>query len=108
MIRRPPRSTQSRSSAASDVYKRQVGPQRLGLHVADRDRLLEPPHCVDGHGQREDDEEEEKDESEVVDAQHAERTRAALCHLAGEDEREREKNRRATDLSLIHISEPTR
>ena len=24
MIRRPPRSTQSRSSAASDVYKRQV------------------------------------------------------------------------------------
>src|SRR5680860_1141294 len=25
MIRRPPRSTQSRSSAASDVYKRQVG-----------------------------------------------------------------------------------
>src|SRR5680860_1834632 len=26
MIRRPPRSTQSRSSAASDVYKRQVEP----------------------------------------------------------------------------------
>ena len=25
MIRRPPRSTQSRSSAASDVYKRQAG-----------------------------------------------------------------------------------
>src|SRR5659263_323054 len=25
MIRRPPRSTQSRSSAASDVYKRQLG-----------------------------------------------------------------------------------
>src|SRR5450756_1075078 len=29
MIRRPPRSTQSRSSAASDVYKRQLG-SRLG------------------------------------------------------------------------------
>eukprot|EP01017_Pseudomicrothorax_dubius_P022331 TRINITY_DN2413_c0_g1_i3.p1 TRINITY_DN2413_c0_g1~~TRINITY_DN2413_c0_g1_i3.p1 ORF type:complete len:114 (-),score=43.91 TRINITY_DN2413_c0_g1_i3:149-490(-) len=27
MIRRPPRSTQSRSSAASDVYKRQVSTQ---------------------------------------------------------------------------------
>ena len=27
MIRRPPRSTQSRSSAASDVYKRQVHPE---------------------------------------------------------------------------------
>ena len=30
MIRRPPRSTQSRSSAASDVYKRQIG-KRTGL-----------------------------------------------------------------------------
>src|SRR5450756_1591131 len=51
MIRRPPRSTQSRSSAASDVYKRQcqdahdhpvmlltgvpgVGKRRLALHFA--------------------------------------------------------------------------
>src|SRR5450756_2076568 len=34
MIRRPPRSTQSRSSAASDVYKRQ------GTAVARRYRLL--------------------------------------------------------------------
>src|SRR5450756_1118298 len=36
MIRRPPRSTQSRSSAASDVYKRQVGGDHahlLELHV---------------------------------------------------------------------------
>src|SRR5450756_3137897 len=32
MIRRPPRSTQSRSSAASDVYKRQTG-DRLPLLV---------------------------------------------------------------------------
>ena len=31
MIRRPPRSTQSRSSAASDVYKRQ-GPDARFLH----------------------------------------------------------------------------
>ena len=30
MIRRPPRSTQSRSSAASDVYKRQPHLQRPG------------------------------------------------------------------------------
>ena len=35
MIRRPPRSTLDRSSAASDVYKRQVD------HVAFRDRLKE-------------------------------------------------------------------
>src|SRR5450756_2440709 len=32
MIRRPPRSTQSRSSAASDVYKRQI-PLRSGMSV---------------------------------------------------------------------------
>src|SRR5680860_121731 len=31
MIRRPPRSTQSRSSAASDVYKRQAGTGVAGL-----------------------------------------------------------------------------
>src|SRR5450756_2907928 len=35
MIRRPPRSTQSRSSAASDVYKRQ---QQGRLHGACRNR----------------------------------------------------------------------
>src|SRR5450756_897909 len=39
MIRRPPRSTQSRSSAASDVYKRQgakrfSGSDRVGIGVA--------------------------------------------------------------------------
>src|SRR5450756_3213264 len=37
MIRRPPRSTQSRSSAASDVYKRQVlitGGSAFGLDAA--------------------------------------------------------------------------
>ena len=33
MIRRPPRSTQGRSSAASDVYKRQVMTSRLSSHL---------------------------------------------------------------------------
>ena len=32
MIRRPPRSTQSRSSAASDVYKRQDSEYKIWLH----------------------------------------------------------------------------
>src|SRR5450756_2994729 len=35
MIRRPPRSTQSRSSAASDVYKRQ-GQEHPGVALAER------------------------------------------------------------------------
>ena len=40
MIRRPPRSTQSRSSAASDVYKRQVL-FRLGANTdPQRDSIL--------------------------------------------------------------------
>src|SRR5680860_1602873 len=37
MIRRPPRSTQSRSSAASDVYKRQHQQSDLALVDAARD-----------------------------------------------------------------------
>ena len=43
MIRRPPRSTQSRSSAASDVYKRQAGSvgQSLGVRLAGVDHGLE-------------------------------------------------------------------
>src|SRR5680860_1716542 len=35
MIRRPPRSTQSRSSAASDVYKRQPTPCPMALRLKD-------------------------------------------------------------------------
>ena len=68
MIRRPPRSTLDRSSAASDVYKRQV---KMGVGVddpLDLERLL-IHHAQDGAG--------------VV-------------------------ARIDDDLSLIHISEPTR
>src|SRR5680860_25091 len=39
MIRRPPRSTQSRSSAASDVYKRQAQPRRRRSRQSQVDRL---------------------------------------------------------------------
>src|SRR5450756_1524043 len=45
MIRRPPRSTQSRSSAASDVYKRQV----LGIsHFSKNTAGREPVERVTG------------------------------------------------------------
>ena len=37
MIRRPPRSTQSRSSAASDVYKR----QKLGIRLVNLGNLAQ-------------------------------------------------------------------
>ena len=42
MIRRPPRSTQSRSSAASDVYKRQA--QHLAPGCCTQDLLDTPTH----------------------------------------------------------------
>src|SRR5450756_3217134 len=41
MIRRPPRSTQSRSSAASDVYKRQPRDDVLGRAVREDETLEE-------------------------------------------------------------------
>src|SRR5665809_2819 len=44
MIRRPPRSTQSRSSAASDVYKRQVfWPRRPGRELTPAATVEETP-----------------------------------------------------------------
>src|SRR5680860_1326583 len=48
MIRRPPRSTQSRSSAASDVYKRQApavrGLELLAVHVRHQPHVALPAH----------------------------------------------------------------
>eukprot|EP00657_Telonema_sp_P-1_P006793 TRINITY_DN26218_c0_g1_i1.p1 TRINITY_DN26218_c0_g1~~TRINITY_DN26218_c0_g1_i1.p1 ORF type:complete len:114 (+),score=43.54 TRINITY_DN26218_c0_g1_i1:69-410(+) len=43
MIRRPPRSTQSRSSAASDVYKRQALLLPSALPTVAGSRLQQPP-----------------------------------------------------------------
>ena len=45
MIRRPPRSTQSRSSAASDVYKRQPAPAERGLVLHHSGRAAQPTTC---------------------------------------------------------------
>ena len=44
MIRRPPRSTQSRSSAASDVYKRQQVTSRADVLIA----AVGKPHMITG------------------------------------------------------------
>src|SRR5680860_1541867 len=50
MIRRPPRSTQSRSSAASDVYKRQEPLQQLlrEREVPEVDAVADDTHIDDG------------------------------------------------------------
>ena len=68
MIRLPPRSTLDRSSAASDVYKRQEH-DRVGLPIA---------WCQAGFG------------------------------VTGGRAVPQPDHGRGTDLSLIHISEPTR
>src|SRR5665213_1999398 len=48
MIRRPPRSTQSRSSAASDVYKRQTESWRLDRANAESAAKLVHHKCRKG------------------------------------------------------------
>eukprot|EP00658_Telonema_sp_P-2_P002742 TRINITY_DN1101_c0_g1_i7.p1 TRINITY_DN1101_c0_g1~~TRINITY_DN1101_c0_g1_i7.p1 ORF type:complete len:103 (-),score=26.26 TRINITY_DN1101_c0_g1_i7:71-379(-) len=72
MIRRPPRSTLSSSSAASDVYKRQYQRRVRGLCT-----LLE---CIARRG---------------IKDEYRRCRRCSSRHTA-------------IDLSLIHISEPTR
>src|SRR5680860_373058 len=49
MIRRPPRSTQSRSSAASDVYKRQVREEILFHAYHEHHRELDTLGVMQGH-----------------------------------------------------------
>ena len=46
MIRRPPRSTQSRSSAASDVYKRQKVDDAQAVHIAVRAQTVADVHTA--------------------------------------------------------------
>ena len=85
MIRRPPRSTLDRSSAASDVYKRQV----------ERARDDEEDRGEDGERVR------HHRRAAGVDAVNRGRHQAVATH------RQRDA-RGEQDLSLIHISEPTR
>src|SRR5450756_1905189 len=92
MRRRPPRSTQSRSSAASDMYNRQ------------RQKLL---LLVDGAS-------EVVTDAELEERKHAAEQEAGVARehrFLGEDRRAFGLNlhaRQSHDLSLIHISEPTR
>ena len=78
MIRRPPRSTLDRSSAASDVYKRQFLVEETGERVAARHA---PIIFITSN-----------DEKDLPDAF----LRRCLFHYID------------FPLSLIHISEPTR
>src|SRR5450756_3182815 len=106
MIRRPPRSTQSRSSAASDVYKRQeerrpeeaLRPRKAGVHE-------------EGRRKRDDDRERaaEKDEDErVLERGQEDRVGEERPVVRDACDARIRRVRERVELSLIHISEPTR
>eukprot|EP00657_Telonema_sp_P-1_P009695 TRINITY_DN3935_c0_g1_i1.p1 TRINITY_DN3935_c0_g1~~TRINITY_DN3935_c0_g1_i1.p1 ORF type:complete len:136 (-),score=81.33 TRINITY_DN3935_c0_g1_i1:105-512(-) len=133
MIRRPPRSTQSRSSAASDVYKRQyqrrVRDDEDGPVKSDEER-------ASGEQTDDDDDEDDGEENNMsLSAMEAALTPQVLEtfdkiaetygkmkkvqdkrlqrlqkgeELTAQSERRYEKLREELVLSLIHISEPTR
>ena len=99
MLRQPPRSTQSRSSAASDVYKRQTEegegkPAVRGVAIAERgdrpaDTLVENT----------------REEWTPGSGAAAGADRQSLARAA---RGVRDDNWERLALSLIHISEPTR
>src|SRR5450756_3253097 len=107
MIRRPPRSTQSRSSAASDVYKRQVevvdGTGLLEILWYGLERVVE----TEGHVPclpREDHEYCSKFQSSVA----AGKDGYQCQHDAWHEPQDGDDLQDVQHLSLIHISEPTR
>ena len=91
MIRRPPRSTLDRSSAASDVYKRQD--ERLGEELVELVGIVVDPRDQVARAVLV----EERDRQRL---QFREQRVAEVEEDAAADAAHR--------LSLIHISEPTR
>src|SRR5674536_380765 len=88
MIRRPPRSTLSSSSAASDVYKRQ---RLIAARKAQINASLRPPRGVD-----------------VSPPQRATTATAPTHSSTYEAGASARRTQDVVTLSLIHISEPTR
>src|SRR5450756_3257306 len=113
MIRRPPRSTQSRSSAASDVYKRQIeGDTRRShrgiRHLLCRTALFERAPRDEPGGRK-------LDVATLIVPRlvglrlHLLEVRLGISHaLLGDGRIDLGEELPLLDLSLIHISEPTR
>ena len=98
MIRRPPRSTQSRSSAASDVYKRQVS--YMGQTYANNEAAFQAQKTLSAREQR----------KFCIFRMHNPSDAKKLGRdLTLRPDWEKVKVRLMYEiLSLIHISEPTR
>src|SRR5450756_3042165 len=106
MIRRPPRSTQSRSSAASDVYKRQLE-RRLQTIVFRKGltRTIFQARQLITHGHVTIDNRRVTIPGYIVPkAEEAQITYSAQSAVANQAH----PLRVGLTLSLIHISEPTR
>src|SRR5450756_2787931 len=100
MIRRPPRSTQSRSSAASDVYKRQAPDYAL--------RRRAVPYGLESTAHEGRARQRGSGSVELIDCARCGRhvtSEAPRCPECGADPR---SGIATFKLSLIHISEPTR
>ena len=93
MIRRPPRSTLDRSSAASDVYKRQ--------NIYDPKNMNNPLAVVPAGQEKRFD---LTDQTEVIIKFGSQEERIKVLPNKAPEV----KIERVTTLSLIHISEPTR
>src|SRR5674536_397124 len=102
MIRRPPRSTLSSSSAASDVYKRQIGDLRDPGPVAEVtvDVIGRRP-AGHRHG-------EHRRLHRLIHREANREPAASLPQCRGETVRGTGGVGSHQHLSLIHISEPTR
>ena len=88
MIRRPPRSTQGRSSAASDVYKRQPVEQALGPEEVDVGERAEEEQALDAR--------READEVEPVSYTHLrahETPEHLVCRLLLEKKKKKKAKR---------------
>ena len=111
MIRRPPRSTLDRSSAASDVYKRQVFTLSGNYTCVDvyslQENMMTQLYRTQVLLERRQHESlqqlaaaEGRSMSEVI--------REAVAEYLVDHSKERKKQQALDALSLIHISEPTR
>src|SRR5664279_948997 len=96
MIRRPPRSTLSSSSAASDVYKRQflIGKGDVDTRKAEPSHALEHPLQLLASGAR--------DFDEVVVAAQAQRLGGALVHGRRGRVRDRRTEQTGEEAALGH------
>eukprot|EP00831_Metopus_contortus_P077347 TRINITY_DN7237_c0_g1_i1.p1 TRINITY_DN7237_c0_g1~~TRINITY_DN7237_c0_g1_i1.p1 ORF type:complete len:162 (+),score=51.31 TRINITY_DN7237_c0_g1_i1:84-569(+) len=124
MIRRPPRSTQGVSSAASDVYKRQIldVPNQPGDWVLTNEETLRAMKLTEKkyeYTSSPESDKKHKQEHFFYESNKTRRRNSAFCPISRRNKTAKGSkksknqdivisNQYVESLSLIHISEPTR